>query len=142
MPPRTARPPVDGAAAGGRQQRPRRFTVSYKLQILERYDTLNRAGKTALLRAEGLRASQVSQWRAQVYAAARAALSGEPGRQPARRIHISDSQWADLEAIGAAQDPPMSPERVVRALCAVATGRDTRLPWQPKPDQQSQDTVC
>ena len=85
----------------------------------------------AFLRAEGLRASLVSQWRGQVYAAAREALSGEPGGQPARRIHISDSQWAELAEAGAAASPPMSPERLVRALCAWYTGRENRLPGKP-----------
>ena len=132
MPPRAARPPADTGDHPGRPQRPRRFTASYKIGILERYDTLDRTGKTALLRDEGLRASQVSKWRAQAYAAARSALSGEPGRQPARRIHISDSQWAELAAIGAALDPPMSPERLVRALCASFTGRDHLFQWQAR----------
>jgi hypothetical protein len=129
MPVRT--PHAGQGDAEERPRRPRRFTAAYKIGILERYDDLDRAGKTALLRAEGLRASLVSQWRAQVYAAAREALSGEPGGQPARRIHISDSQWAELAAAGAAASPPMSPERLVRALCAWYTGRENRLPGKP-----------
>jgi hypothetical protein len=126
MPARTPRTGQDNAAE--RPRRPRRFTAVYKVGILERYDALGRAGKTELLRAEGLRASQVSEWRAQVYAAALEALAGEPGGAPARRIHISDSQWAELAAAGAAADPPMGPERLVRALCACYTGREKRLP--------------
>ena len=129
MPPRAARPPADTGDRPGRPQRPRRFTASYKIGILERYDTLDRTGKTALLREEGLRASQVSKWRAQVYAAARSALSAEPGRQPARRIHLR-------QPVGRARHdrryagPPMSPERLVRALCASFTGRDHLFQWQ------------
>jgi hypothetical protein len=128
MPARTPRASQDDATEQPR--RPRRFTARYKIGILERYDTLDRAGKTDLLRAEGLRASLVSQWRAQVYAAALEALAGEPGRQPAHVIHISKSQWAELAAAGAAADPPMRPERLVRALCAWFTGREKRLPVQ------------
>ena len=121
--------PQDGGTP--RPRRPRRFTADYKIWVLQRYDDLDRPAKTEFLRAEGLRASLVSQWRAQVYAAAREALSGEPGGQPARRIHISDSQWAELTDAGAAADPPMSPERLVRALCAWYTGREGRLPGKP-----------
>jgi hypothetical protein len=128
MPVRT--PHADQGDAEERPRRPRRFTAAYKINVLERYDTLDRPAKTALLRAEGLRASLVSQWRAQVYAAALEALSGDPGGQPARRIHISDSQWAELTEAGAAADPPMSPERLIRALCAWYTGRENRLPGQ------------
>jgi hypothetical protein len=126
MPVRT--PHGDQGDAEGRPRRPRRFTAAYKIGILERYDGLDRSGKTALLRAEGLRASLVSQWRAQVYAAALEALAGEPGGQPRRPIPFSDSLWAELTAAGAAASPPMSTERLVRALCACYTGREKRLP--------------
>lgn len=119
--------------AGDAARRARRYPAAYKLRVLTEYHTLDRAGKRALLARERLRASQLSQWRAQACAGALDALSGEPGGQPARTIHISDAMWADLAADGASLDPPFSPERLVRALCSWRTGRDTRLPGQPAP---------
>lgn len=121
------------AAAGGAEaaRRPRRYPADYKISVLRKYDALNPAGRRELLRAEGLRASLVSQWRAQVYEAAREALSADPGGKPARRIHVSDPVWADLTALAASAEPPMSPERLARALFAWATGREDRLPVTP-----------
>lgn len=129
MPARPRRP----AGSGGVEpvRRTRRYTARYKIGILQRYDALDRAGKRDLLLAEGLRASQLSQWRSQVYAAGLEALSGDPGGQPARRIHVSDPVWADLTALAAVADPPMSPERLARALFAWVTGRENRLPITP-----------
>jgi len=43
----------------------RSYRAKYKLEILAEYETLDREGKGALLRREGLYSSLVSEWRAQ-----------------------------------------------------------------------------
>jgi transposase-like protein len=43
----------------------RQFPASYKLRILAEYETLDRDGKGALLRREGLYTSLISEWRKQ-----------------------------------------------------------------------------
>jgi transposase len=62
--------------AGG----PRRYSAKYKAQILEEYEGLDKAGKGALLRREGLYTSLISEWRKQ---RDRGALAKPAGRQPA-----------------------------------------------------------
>lgn len=114
--------------------RPRRYSADQKIRFLAAYDELaDRAAKTRWLKDTGLSASLISQWRSQVYEAAREALAGEPGGQPARKIHLSKAIWGDLAALGAGLDPQMTPERYVRALCSWATGRDTRIPGHDAP---------
>jgi hypothetical protein len=110
---------------------PRRFPALYKITVLAEYDTLDRAGKTALLRREQLRASQISRWRAQVYDAALEALGAEPGSQPARRIHVSESAWQQFSAAAAAADPPFRPEQLIRAFVRYYAGLTDYLPPRP-----------
>ena len=110
---------------------PRHFPARYKIDILTEYDTLNRAGKTALLQRENLRASQISRWREQVYAAALEALGAEPGSQPVRRIHVSESVWQQATAAAAAADLPMRPEQLVRAFLRYYAGLTDFLPPRP-----------
>jgi transposase len=43
--------------------RPRSYSAAYKARILEEYDQLDKAGKGALLRREGLYSSLISSWR-------------------------------------------------------------------------------
>jgi hypothetical protein len=119
--------------AGARTTRPRRFPARYKIGILAEYDRLDRAGKTALLHREQLRPGQISQWRRQVYAAALQALGAEPGSQPARRIHVSDSLWELFTEAAARHDPPSRPERLLRAYMRYHTGLTDRLPLRPGP---------
>ena len=45
--------------------RTRTFSSRYKLDILNRYESLNKQGKGALLRREGLYSSLISEWRKQ-----------------------------------------------------------------------------
>jgi transposase-like protein len=124
MPPaRTAR--TSGTAAAPQR---RHYTAAYKASIVWQYAALDRSGRTALLRAEGLRASLVRQWRGQAEAAVLQALAAEPGGQPVRRVHVSDSLWGQLADGGASLDPPMSPERVIRALCSWWVGREEQPP--------------
>ena len=60
----------------------RSYTARYKLEILDEYETLERDGKGALLRREGLYTSLISEWRKQRDRGALAALAAKPGRQP------------------------------------------------------------
>src|SRR5438477_513371 len=63
--------------------RTRTFSPRYKLDILNRYESLNKQGKGALLRREGLYSSLISEWRKQRDKEALEALSLPRGRPPA-----------------------------------------------------------
>ena len=60
----------------------RSYRARYKLEILAEYDGLDRDGKGALLRREGLYSSLLSEWRKQRDKGALDALATKPGRQP------------------------------------------------------------
>src|SRR5947208_3839429 len=60
--------------------RQRRYSAAYKVQFLSEYEGLDRAGKGALLRREGLYSSLVSEWRKQRDQGALTALAQKPGR--------------------------------------------------------------
>jgi len=60
----------------------RSYPAKYKLEILAEYETLDREGKGALLRREGLYSSLISEWRKQRDKGALEALATKPGRQP------------------------------------------------------------
>jgi hypothetical protein len=67
--------------------RTRTFSASYKARILAEYETLDKAGKGALLRREGLYSSLVIGWKQQRDIGAREALSRPVGvRRPIPRI--------------------------------------------------------
>jgi transposase len=66
-----------------RARGPRRYSAKYKAQILEGYEGLDKAGKGALLRREGLYTSLISEWRNQRDRGALEALAKPAGRQPA-----------------------------------------------------------
>lgn len=61
----------------------RKYSASYKTRILAEYEELDRAGKGALLRREGLYTSLICAWRAQRDQGAREALAKPAGRVPA-----------------------------------------------------------
>jgi transposase-like protein len=65
-----------------RPRPPRSYPAAYKLQILEEYEQLDKAGKGALLRREGLYTSLISEWRRQRDKGALAALEQRRGRPP------------------------------------------------------------
>src|SRR6266540_3534145 len=46
-----------------RPRPPRQYPAAYKLRVLEEYEQLDKAGKGALLRREGLYTSLISEWR-------------------------------------------------------------------------------
>ena len=63
--------------------RSRTYSAAYKARILDEYESLDKAGKGALLRREGLYTSLISAWRIQRDQGARAALAKPAGRAPA-----------------------------------------------------------
>ena len=58
-------PPAPYPEVPERARGPRRYSAKYKARILEEYEGLNKAGKGALLRREGLYTSLISEWRKQ-----------------------------------------------------------------------------
>ena len=60
----------------------RSYPATYKLEILAEYESLDREGKGALLRREGLYTSLISEWRKQRDRGALAGLAAKPGRPP------------------------------------------------------------
>ena len=66
-----------------RPRPPRSYPAAYKLRILEEYERLDKAGKGALLRREGLYTSLISEWRKQRDKGALEALQQRRGRPPA-----------------------------------------------------------
>jgi transposase len=62
-----------------RSRPPRQYPAAYKLRILEEYERLDKAGKGALLRREGLYTSLISEWRKQ---RDKGALAACPVRRP------------------------------------------------------------
>lgn len=61
----------------------RTYTAAYKARILTEYESLDKAGKGALLRREGLYTSLIFAWRQQRDHGARAALAKPAGRPQA-----------------------------------------------------------
>lgn len=66
-----------------RARGPRRYSARYKARILAEYETLDKEGKGALLRREGLYTSLISAWRRQRDAGGLEALAKPSGRPPA-----------------------------------------------------------
>ena len=60
--------------------RSRRYSASYKAKVLAEYEGLDKAGKGALLRREGLYTSLISAWRQQRDQGGLAALAKPAGR--------------------------------------------------------------
>jgi transposase-like protein len=58
----------------------RRYSAAYKKRILDEYEGLDRAGKGALLRREGLYSSLISEWRKQRDQGVWAAFAEKRGR--------------------------------------------------------------
>jgi transposase len=65
-----------------RAKRPRSYSARYKAEILAEYERLDKAGKGALLRREGLYTSLLSEWRKQRDRGALQALAKPSGRPP------------------------------------------------------------
>jgi transposase-like protein len=63
--------------------RSRSYSAAYKARILDEYESLDKAGKGALLRREGLYTSLISAWRIQRDQGVKEALARPAGRPPA-----------------------------------------------------------
>ena len=63
--------------------RVRHYSPAYKLRVLQEYETLDKAGKGALLRREGLYSSLITEWRRQRDRGAAAGLAQKRGRPQA-----------------------------------------------------------
>ncbi len=77
-----------------RPRPPRQYPAAYKLRILGEYEQLDKAGKGALLRREGLYTSLISEWRKQRDKGALAALEQRRGRPP---VDPRDQKLARLQ---------------------------------------------
>lgn len=73
--------------------RSRSYSAAYKARILDEYESLDKAGRGALLRREGLYTSLISAWRQQRDSGVRAALARPVGRPPA---DVRDKELARL----------------------------------------------
>ncbi|MGP3965901.1 transposase [Nonomuraea sp. 3N208] len=80
----------------------RRYTAAYKARILEEYDRLDKAGKGALMRREGLYSSLISSWRTARDHGAEQALARPVGRPKADpRDKQIDALQAEVERLRA-----------------------------------------
>ncbi|MEU6997214.1 hypothetical protein [Nonomuraea sp. NPDC046570] len=80
----------------------RRYTAAYKARILEEYDRLDKAGKGALMRREGLYSSLISSWRTARDHGAEQALARPVGRPKAdprdKKIDALEGEVERLQA--------------------------------------------
>ena len=75
-----------------RPRPPRTYSAAYKLRILAEYEQLDKAGKGALLRREGLYTSLISEWRKQRDRGALQALGAPSGRPPADPVERENAR--------------------------------------------------
>jgi transposase-like protein len=107
----------------------RRYSAEYKARILAEYETLDKQGKGALLRREGLYSSLITNWRQQRDNGAKAALAAPAGRPKA---DPRDKEIARLEAHVARLENELGKARTVievqgklsALLDQLATGSD------------------
>jgi transposase-like protein len=76
----------------------RTYTAKYKAEILAEYDRLDRDGKGALLRREGLYTSLLSEWRKQRDKGALEALGKTRGRPPADPVERENARLKEQVA--------------------------------------------
>lgn len=72
--------------------RRRSYTAKYKAEVLAEYDRLDRDGRGALLRREGLYSSLISEWRKQAAKGALDALGKARGRPPADPVERENAR--------------------------------------------------
>jgi transposase len=70
----------------------RSYSAKYKAEILAEYDRLDRDGRGALLRREGLYSSLISEWRKQASKGALEALGRTKGRPPADPVERENAR--------------------------------------------------
>jgi transposase len=76
----------------------RSYTARYKVAILAEYEALDRNGKGALLRREGLYTSLISEWRKQRDKGALEALGKAKGRPPADPVERENARLREKVA--------------------------------------------
>ena len=85
--------------------RSRTYSAAYKTRILAEYEGLDKAGKGALLRREGLYTSLISSWRIQRDQGALQALAKPAGRPPADPVERENVKLRkDVERLQAELD--------------------------------------
>lgn len=89
---------------------PRRYSAEYKARILGEYESLDRQGKGAMLRREGLYSSLITTWRQQRDRGAKTALAAPAGRP---RADPRDKEIARLEAQVARLETELGKARTV-----------------------------
>ena len=72
--------PIPDPQVPERSRGRRQFTAKYKARVLDEYDSLDRGGRGALLRREGLYSSHITEWRNQRDRGAHEALGRPAGR--------------------------------------------------------------
>ncbi|WP_066940476.1 transposase [Streptomyces sp. NBRC 110611] len=101
----TSDPQVESRSTG-----PRRYSAEYKARILAEYETLDRQGKSALPRREGLYLSLITNWREQRDRGVQTALAGSAGRPKA---DPRDKEIARLKAENAKLQQELGKARTV-----------------------------
>jgi transposase len=76
----------------------RTYSAAYKARILSEYDSLDKAGKGALLRREGLYSSLISAWRQQRDQGALRALAKPVGRPQADPVDRENARLRERVA--------------------------------------------
>jgi transposase-like protein len=99
----------------------RSYTARYKLEILDEYVTLERDGKGALLRREGLYSSLLSEWRKQRDKGALDALAAKPGRQPLDPVERENVRLR--QRVGRLEDELGTARRVIEGGCLMVCVR-------------------
>jgi len=125
-----------------RSRPPRVYPAAYKLRILEEYEQLDKAGKGALLRREGLYTSLLSEWRKQRDKGALQALQQRRGRPPAdprdRELARLERENARLRDQVARQAKVIEVQGELSALLGrLATSSDERAGASPAGSEPS-----
>lgn len=121
--------------------RRRQYSAKYKLEILAAYEALDREGKGALLRREGLYTSLLSEWRKQRDRGALEALATKPGRPPVDPVERENARLRQRverlegEGQGAGDAHNAKRHRPVRQTVPVEEdlGVGVRQPKPPRP---------
>jgi len=112
----------------------RSYPAKYKLEILAEYETLDREGKGALLRREGLYSSLISEWRKQRDKGALEALATKPGRQPLDPVERDNARLR--QRVGRLEEELGTARRVIGKLSALleelATDSAHKTSGEPK----------
>ncbi len=118
-----------------RTQGPRRFPAEYKARILTEYATLDKAGKGALLRREGLYSSLLGEWRKQADRGAKAALAESPGR---RGKNPKDREIARLKAEKAGLETELAKAKKVIEVQGKVSALLEQLATDSAPQEQGE----